>query len=106
MTILLTGFGGSLLTAAGCLLGGVMADRMSRWRAFLGTGLVFGLFAMAAAGAPRTAGVLITIVALYLILAGVLLLWMVARTQAEAMAAPPAEDQSAVVAAAPAAASP
>src|SRR5262249_23939496 len=70
-TIIMTGFGGSALAACGCLLGGLFADHMNRWRAFLSAGLVIGIFAILVAGAPRVALVFVAAVAVYMILSGV-----------------------------------
>jgi MFS family permease len=70
-TIVLTGFSGSLLTAVGCLLGGAIADRVNRWRAFLGAGLVMGVAAILISAAPRIAPVFLTAATSYLFLSGV-----------------------------------
>lgn len=93
VTILMTGFAGSFLTATGCLLGGVIADRVNRWRALLGAGLAIGIFAMMIAPAPRIAPVFLAGTTLYLFLQGVvnaayvaLLLETVAQTSHSASA--------------------
>jgi PAT family beta-lactamase induction signal transducer AmpG len=70
-TILLTGFSGSVLTALGCLLGGVIADRANRWIAFFGAGLVIGTASILIAVAPRTAPVFLVGATTYLVLSGV-----------------------------------
>jgi predicted MFS family arabinose efflux permease len=69
--IVLTGFGGSLLTAAGCLAGGAVADRTNRWRAFLTTGLLLGVFATIVAAAPHIGIVFKSAVPVYLFLSGI-----------------------------------
>jgi hypothetical protein len=63
--------GGSLLTAVGCLAGGAIADRMDRWRAYLGSGLVIGIIAVLIAGAPRVAPAFLAGATSYLLLSGV-----------------------------------
>jgi len=49
-----TGFLSGLVSAAGCVLGGVLADRVGRWRAFFGAGAFMALVALVLAAAPRT----------------------------------------------------
>jgi MFS transporter, PAT family, beta-lactamase induction signal transducer AmpG len=50
----LTGVVNGLAAAAGCLLGGWMADRVGRWMAFFGSGLMMAGVALLMAGAPKT----------------------------------------------------
>ena len=60
----------SLLTTAGSLAGGFMADRLNRWRALLGLALVMSVWAAAAAASPRSPAVFLVAVPVYLVLSG------------------------------------
>lgn len=49
-----TGFLSGLVSATGCVLGGWLADRVGRWRAFFGAGAFMALVALVLSAAPRT----------------------------------------------------
>jgi hypothetical protein len=69
--IVLTGFCGSLLGAGGCLLGGFIADRLNRWRAYFATSVAIGVFATMVAVAPQIDLVFTAAVPVYMVLAGI-----------------------------------
>lgn len=50
---LVTGVLNGLLSAIGCIAGGWIADRVGRWWAYFGSGILIGLVAIAMAIAPR-----------------------------------------------------
>jgi MFS family permease len=51
---LMTGALGGLVSAAGCVAGGFIADRLGRWWAFFGAGTLMALVAIVMAVTPRT----------------------------------------------------
>ena len=58
---LLSGF----VSAAGCVAGGWMADRLGRWWAYFGSGVLIALVAIVMALCPRTAGIYVAGVLCY-----------------------------------------
>ena len=51
-----TGTLSGLVSAAGCVVGGSVADRLGRWWAFFGSGTLIALVALVMVVAPRTSG--------------------------------------------------
>ena len=67
---LVTGVLGGIVSAAGCLAGGYLSDRMNRRTAYILYGLLQALCAIAMAIAPRTEAMYITFTTIYSFIAG------------------------------------
>jgi PAT family beta-lactamase induction signal transducer AmpG len=67
---LVTGALGGIFSAAGCLAGGYLCDRMDRKRAYLVFGLAQALCAVAMAAAPRSEEMYVVFVSVYWFITG------------------------------------
>lgn len=65
-----TGVLGGVVSAAGCLIGGWICDRMDRKAAYIGFGILQALCAVAMAIAPRTEAMYIVFTSLYALITG------------------------------------